>query len=73
MAITRKSKIKEIVANTDALAIVNKYLPGIDPTEPKLKPTMGMSLKALCAFPQTGISKDKAKELFEELEEANIE
>lgn len=73
MAITRKSKLKEIVANDDALAIVNKYLPGIDPNEPKLKPAMSMSLKALCGFPQTGISKDKANELFEELEEADIE
>lgn len=73
MAITRKSKIKEIAANTDALAIVNKYLPGLDPTSPKLKPAMSMSLSAMCGFPQTGISKDKAKEMFEELEAANLE
>lgn len=73
MSITRKSKIKEIVENADALAIVNKYLPGISPDDPKMKPAMGMSLKAICAFPQTGISKDKANELFEELEAAEIE
>ena len=72
MAIDRNSKLKEITENTEALAILNKYLPQIDPADPKLKAAMGMSLKTLCGFPQTGIKKDKATELYQELEAASL-
>ena len=74
MTLTRSSKLKELVANPDALAIINKYMPkSMDPDDPKLKPALGMSLKVLCGFPQTGISKEDAQKLFTELEEADID
>lgn len=73
MAITKNSKIKEICENPEALALVQKYLPTLDPQDPKLKPALGMSLKTICAFPQTGIKKADANAMFEELEAANIE
>ena len=73
MTITRKSKIKEIAASAEALAIVHKYLPDMDPENPQMKPAMGMSLKTLCSFPQTGIKKDVANAMFDELEAANID
>lgn len=72
MAITRNSKIKEICASPEALAIVHKYLPGMDPSDPQMKPALGLSLKALCTFPATGIKKDDAKAMFDELDAANI-
>jgi len=71
MAITGSSKIKEILGNEKAMAIVRKYLPGID--DPRTKAAAGMTLKALLAFPQTKCPKDVAASCIEELEAANIE
>jgi len=73
MAITRNSKVKEITGNAGVLAIVNKYMPDLDPADSRLKPALNMSFKTLCAFPATGISKEKAEEMFKEIEAANIE
>ena len=73
MSLSSTSKIKELVGNPAALAIINKYLPDMKPDDPKLKPALGMSLKAICGFPQTGISKEDAKKMFDELEEADID
>jgi len=73
MTITRKSKVKEIIESDEALAIVQKYMPDLKPEDPRLKPALSMPFKTLCAFPATGISKDKAEEMFTELEAANIE
>jgi len=74
MALTSSSKLKELLNNPDALAIINKYMPNkMDPNNPKLKPALGMSLKAICGFPQTGISKEDAQKMFDELEEADID
>lgn len=67
MALTGKSKIKEVLANEKAAAILDEYLPGIS-TSPSTKQAMGMSLKALLAFPQTPIDKDKAAELIAKVE-----
>lgn len=74
MALTRKSKMKDLLANPEALAIINKYMPKtLSPDDPKLKPTMGMTLKVVCGFPQTGISKEDAAKMFEEIEDAELD
>jgi len=73
MTITRNSKVKEIIGNAEVLAIVNKYMPDLNPDDPRLKPALAMPFKSLCAFPATGISKEKAEEMFKEFEAANIE
>ncbi len=72
MAITRKSKVKEIIENTEALAIVAKHMPDFKVEDPRLKQAFAMPFKTLCAFPAMGISKEKAEEMFKELEAANI-
>lgn len=74
MSLTRSSKLKELVKNQEALDIINKYMPNsMNPDDPKLKPALGMSLKAICGFPQTGISKEDSAKLFAELEAADID
>jgi hypothetical protein len=71
MAITADSKVKDILANPEALAIVAKYLPTIE--DPRTKAAAGMSLKALLAFPQTKCPKEDQAAIAAELEAANIQ
>lgn len=73
MAITVKSKVKEIIDNPEALAIVKGIKPDFDETNPGMKAAYGMTLKALLAFPQTKCPKDMQKAIAEALEAANIE
>jgi hypothetical protein len=70
MAITANSKVKDILENPEALAIVKEYLPSID--DPRTKAAAGMSLKALLAFPQTKCPKETQAAIAEALEAANI-
>lgn len=72
MALNQDSKIREIKESTVAIEIIAKYIPGFDPFSPKMKMTQGMTLKTICGFPQTGISKEDAQKLYEELEAANL-
>jgi len=71
MAITGNSKIKEILANEKAMAIVRKHFPGID--DPRIKAGAGMPLKTVFAFPQSKVPKNVASACIEELEAANID
>lgn len=71
MAITGKSKVKEILENPAAMDIVRKHMPGID--DPRTKQAGGMTLKALMAFPQSKVPKDAQVACIAELEAANIE
>ena len=71
--ITVKSKVKEIVENPEALAVVKGVYPAFDETNPGMNQAYGMSLKALPAFPATKSPKDKQKEISEAREDAGIE
>ena len=71
--ITIKSKVKEIVENPEALAVVKSVMPAFDETNPGMKQAYGMSLKALLAFPATKCPKDVQKAVAEALEDAAIE
>lgn len=71
--ITVKSKVKEIVENPEALAVVKSVMPAFDETNPGMKQAYGMSLKALLAFPATKCPKDVQKAVAEALEDAAIE
>ena len=72
MAITIKSKVKEIIDNPEALAIVKKHIE-FDETNSQMQMALGMSLKALLAFPQSNCPKDKLKAIAADLEAANLE
>lgn len=73
MAITAKSKVKEVIDNPEALAIVKKHMPGFDEKNPGMKAAYGMALSALLAFPQTKCPKDIRDAIAADLEAANIE
>ncbi len=60
------SKLKDIVANPDAKAIIEKYLPDML-TNPGTKQAMGMSLKFMSSFPQSGPLKKALPQILEEL------
>lgn len=71
MAISINSKVKEIVENPQAAAVLDKYIAGMS-TAPGTKQAYGMTLKMVCSFPQTPISKEKVAEMAAELEALGI-
>lgn len=73
MALNRKSKVKEICANEQAYAILQKHVPTLDRDDPRVAPSFGMTIQALLAFPQSKCSKAVREAFFAELEAANIE
>jgi hypothetical protein len=73
MALSRKSKLKEIFDNDSAYAILRKHVPSMDKDDQRMGAAMGMSVQALLSFPQTKCPKEVREAFFEELEAANIE
>jgi hypothetical protein len=57
MAINSKSKLKEILADPRAVAIIEEYKPGFS-SDPQMGPVMGMRLNLLLNFPQSGFSEE---------------
>ena len=67
MAINSKSKLKEILADPRAVAIIEEYKPGFS-SDPPLGPVMGMRLNLLLKFPQSGFSDEVQKAIIERLD-----
>lgn len=67
MAIDSGSKLREIIADDRAVAIIEEYQPGFTEGD-QLGPVMGMRFKTLLAFPQSGISKEDQKAICEKLD-----
>ena len=44
MGLSKESKMKEIMKNPDAVAILESYIPGVS-NEPRLKMALGLSLE----------------------------
>lgn len=63
MAITSNSKLREILADERAVAIIEEYKPGFMDMAEQMGPCMGMKIGMLVKFPQTGISAANQKEL----------
>jgi hypothetical protein len=55
MGLSKMSKLKDILKNPDAMAIMEEYVPGLS-KEPKLKMGAGMNLVTLA-----GLAPDKLK------------
>ncbi|GAB6108008.1 hypothetical protein [Fusibacter bizertensis] len=68
MSFNEKSTLKQINANDQAKAVLNKYLPGIW-EDSKTKMAMSFNLKTMAGFPQAGISPEKLAQIVEELAE----
>ena len=67
MAINSKSKLKEILEDPRAVAIIEEYKPGFT-SDSQLGPVMGMRISLLLKFPQTGLSGDQVKEILARLD-----
>ena len=62
MAITSKSKLRDIIADERAVAIIDEYKPGFI-SSPDLGPVAGMKMKTLLKFPQAGLTKEQQDEI----------
>lgn len=67
MAINSTSKLKEILEDPRAVAIIEEYKPGFT-SDPQLGPVMGMRINLLLKFPQTGLSGNQVKEILARLD-----
>ncbi len=67
MAISQKSKLKEILEDPRAVAIIEEYKPGFA-SDPQLGPVMGMRMNLLLKFPQSGFSKEDREDIFAKLD-----
>ncbi len=65
MAITIDSKMKEIMADPKAVAVLDKVLPGLT-SHKRLKLAYGMSLRAIQQLPNTKITSEALAQLEEE-------
>ena len=66
MAFDVNSKMKDLMANPEAKAIIEKYVPGYW-DNPQSKQSFGMTLKVLSSFPQAKIFKDNLAKILEDL------
>lgn len=57
-----KSKLREILEDERACAIIEEYKPGFI-SSPDLGPVAGMKIKALIKFPQAGLTSEQQKEI----------
>lgn len=67
MAITSKSKLKEILADPRAVAIIEEYKPGFA-SDPQMGPVMGMRLNLLLNFPQSGFSEEDKQAIMDKID-----
>jgi hypothetical protein len=66
VAFSEQSKIREILADERAKAILDKHFPGAS-THPQLYMGMSMTLKQISWYPESGMTAEKLKALVEEL------
>ena len=67
MAVNSSSKLRDILQDERAVAIINEYKPGfID--SPDLGPVAGMKIKSLLKFPQAGLDKATIQEICDRLD-----
>ena len=67
MAFSEKSRVKDVLADERAKAILEKHLPGAA-THPQLPEAMYMTLKEVSWYPESGLTPAIFKALVEDLE-----
>jgi hypothetical protein len=65
-AFSETSRLREIIADERAKAILDKHLPGAS-TDPRLSMRLDMTLKQVSCDPESGMTPDELKALVEEL------
>ena len=63
---TKDTKLKEILDDPEATAILQKYYP-VDTSNPLMKMAYGMTLEKCLSFPQVELTDAQKKQMFEEL------
>ena len=66
MAFSEQSTIREIIADERAKVILDKHFPGAS-THPQLSMGLGMTLKQISWYSESGMTPDKLKALVEDL------
>ena len=66
MAFDQNSKVKDILMNEEACAIIEKYFPGFS-RHPKIYMVKNFTIKQIASFPQVGISDELFKTILEDL------
>jgi hypothetical protein len=72
MAISSKSKLREVLEDERAVAIIDEYIPGFV-NNPELGPVAGMKMKTLLKFPQVGLPKETVNEIIARLDALDAE
>ena len=67
MAISSKSKLREILEDERAVAIIDEYIPGFV-NNPELGPVAGMKMRVLLKFPQVDLTKEQVAEIIQRLD-----
>ncbi len=62
MALSADSKIKDIMKNPEAVAFMEKLVPGFA-SNPQMKMVQGLTFRALAKFPQAGLSAEQVEEI----------
>ncbi|MCD8152205.1 MAG: hypothetical protein LUD71_03840 [Clostridiales bacterium] len=68
MAINSNSKLRDVIADERAVAIIDEYVPGFMDQTAAMGPCMGMKFSMLIKFPQAGIAPEDQKKLAEKLD-----
>ncbi|MFT3890011.1 MAG: hypothetical protein QM730_00115 [Anaerolineales bacterium] len=69
MAYTMDTKVGEILKDTHAVDVLEKYVPGVS-KNPMVGLASGMTIKSLLAMPQAqqyGITEEKVKKVLDEI------
>ena len=67
MAFSANSKIREILADESAKAVLDRHMPGAS-THPQLYQAMDMTLKQVSWYPESGLTSAKLQALVADLE-----
>ena len=73
MAINANSKLRDIIADERAVAIIDEFVPGFMNNTAEMGPCMGMKFSMLIKFPQSGVSKEDQAKLIEKLNALDAE
>jgi len=71
MDISFDSKLKDILACSEAVAVLEELVPGIS-KNPGLKMLKGMSLRTCCNIPQAGFTPEMTADLEKRINELGV-
>lgn len=66
MAFNTRSLVKDLLANAEARAVVERHLPGAS-NHPQLYEAMYMTLGEVAMYPESGLSQQKLQQLLADL------